>query len=69
MDFNRIPSITGELFVVNRTKQTVMLMYDDRGCDLISSNSELLKGYYESLTGLILEVNRPEIIKRLQIRS
>jgi hypothetical protein len=68
-DFNRRPSIDGELFVVNLTKQTVMLMYDDRGCDLISPNIELLKGYYNSLTGLILEVNRPEIIQRLQIKS
>jgi len=68
-DFNRRPYIDGELFIVNLTKQTVMLMYDDRGCDLISPNLELLKEYYYSLTGLILEVNRPEIIRRLQLKS
>ena len=69
MDFNRRPFIGGELYVVNLTKQTVMLMYDDRGCDLISLNTNLLKDYYQKLTNLILEVNRPEIIQRLQLES
>lgn len=67
MDFNRRPFIKGELYVVNLTKQTVTLMYDDRGCDLISPNADLLKGYYKKLTNLILEVNRPGIIQRLQV--
>ena len=65
MDFNRRPFITGELYVANLTKQTLTRMYDDRGCDLISPNADLLKGYYKKLTNLILEVKRPEIIKRL----
>jgi hypothetical protein len=69
MDFNRRPFIKGELYVVNLTKQTVTLMYDDRGCDLISPNIDLLKEYYKKLTNLILEVNRPEIIERLKIES
>jgi hypothetical protein len=69
MDFNRKPFIKGELYVVNLTKQTVTLMYDDRGCDLISPNADLLKGYYKNLTKLILEVNRPGIIQRLQLES
>jgi hypothetical protein len=67
MDFNRRPFIKGELYVVNLTKQTVTLMYDDRGCDLISPNADLLKGYYKKLTNLILEVNRPGIMQRLQV--
>lgn len=69
MDFNRRPFINGEVYVVNLTKQTVTLMYDDRGCDLISPNAELLKGYYKKLTNLILEVNRPGITQRLQVES
>jgi hypothetical protein len=69
MDFNRRPSIKGELYVVNLTKQTVTLMYDDRGCDLISPNANLLNEYYEKLTNLILEVNRPEIMQRFQVES
>jgi hypothetical protein len=69
MDFNRRPFIKGELYVVNLTKQTVTLMYDDRGCDLISPNIGLLKDYYTKLTNLILEVNRPGIIQRLQLES
>jgi hypothetical protein len=69
MDFNKRPYIKGELFVVNLTKQTVTLMYNDRGCDLISPNADLLKEYYKELTNLILEANRPEIIERLQLKS
>lgn len=69
MDFNRRPFIKGEVYVINLTKQTVTLMYDDRGCDLISPNADLLKGYYKKLTNLILEVNRPEIMQRLQVES
>jgi hypothetical protein len=40
-------------------------MYDDRGCDIISSNVQLLKAYYKELSSLVLEVNRSEIIERL----
>jgi uncharacterized SAM-dependent methyltransferase len=69
MDFIRKPFIKGELYVVNLTKQTVTLMYDDRGCDLISPNASLLKYYYTKLTNLILEVIRPEIIQRLQLKA
>jgi len=69
MDFNRGPFIKGELYVVNLTKQTLTLMYDDRGCDLISPNTDLLKEYYKKLTNLILEVNRPEIMQRFQVES
>ncbi len=65
-DFNRKPYINGELFIINLTKETVLFMYDDRGCDLISPNLTLIKNYYSDLTNLILEANRPEIIKRLQ---
>ena len=69
VDFNREPTIRGDLFVVNLTKQTMMLMYDDRGCDLISPNREILKRFYDSLNELILEENIPEIIQSLRIDS
>ena len=69
MDFNRRPFIEGEVYVLNLTKQTVTLMYDGRGCDLISPNAELLGKYYKKLTNLILELNRPEITQRLQVGS
>lgn len=66
-DFNTKPIIRGELYIVNITKSTITLMYDDRGCDLVSTDSELLKKYYEQLSDLILEVNHSSIVERLNI--
>jgi hypothetical protein len=71
MDFGRIPLLSardGELYIVNLSKNTIMLMYDDRGCDLVSFDVDLLQRYYNELSDLILEVNRPQIIERLQLR-
>ena len=39
----------------------------NRGCDLISPNADLLKGYYIKLTNLVSEVNRAGIIQRLPL--
>jgi len=70
MDFGVEPYLTntdGELFIVNLTRNTITLMYDDRGCDIISLDASLLKSYYNALSNLILEPNRPQIIEQLQI--
>jgi hypothetical protein len=70
MDFGIKPLIyprDGELYIVNLTSKTVTLMYDDRGCDLISYDLDVLKSYYNKLSDLILEVNRSQIIEQLQI--
>jgi hypothetical protein len=66
-DFGIDPKISGELYIVNQTQKTVMLMYDDRGCDLLSNNVLLLKEFYKELSDLVLEVNRDEIEKYLSI--
>ncbi|GGI49505.1 hypothetical protein GCM10011425_07170 [Mucilaginibacter galii] len=66
-DFGRTPIIRGELYIVNLTKATITLMYDDRGCDLVSNNIQLLKDYYVELNDLVLEANRSDIIERLNI--
>ncbi len=73
MDFgNRTPMLAnadGELYIVNLSRNTVTLMYDDRGCDIISLDTDLLRNYYKELSDLILEVNRPQIIENLQIKA
>jgi hypothetical protein len=43
-------------------------MYDDRGCDLVSTDIELLKKCYAQMSGLILKDNRSEIVERLNIK-
>jgi hypothetical protein len=73
MDFgNRTPILAhaeGELYIINLSRNTVTLMYDDRGCDVISLDVDLLRHYYKELSDLILEFNRPEIIENLQINA
>ena len=72
MDFVRDPLLTardGELYIINLSKKTITLMYDDRGCDLISLDIDLLQRYYKELSDLILEVNRPQIVENLQIKA
>lgn len=70
MDFNCAPILTaydGELYIINLSRNTITLMYDDRGCDLISYDTDLLTSYYNELSDLILESNRTQIIEKLQI--
>ncbi|WP_299287299.1 DUF3885 domain-containing protein [uncultured Mucilaginibacter sp.] len=68
-DFYIKPRLDGELYIINKTKNSIFLMYDDRGCDLISYNIDLLKNYYVELTTLILEPNRAGIKERLEIMN
>jgi hypothetical protein len=69
-DFGCEPLLTacdGELYIINLSRNTVTLMYDDRGCDLVSYDIHLLKCYYKELSHLILEANRSQILERLCI--
>jgi len=68
MDFpSRVPRITGELYILNITRGTITMMYDDRGCDIVSYDVNLLQQYYKVLNSLILEYDRPDIIQHLGI--
>jgi hypothetical protein len=72
MDFDRIPSLAncdGDLYIVNLSRNTITHMYDDRGCDLSSLDVDLLQRYYKELSDLISEVDRPQIIENLHIRT
>jgi len=66
-DFAIEPRIEGEMRIINKTKNTIIHMYDDRGCDIVSKDINLLKDYYFKLNDLILEYNRTEIVQRLGI--
>jgi hypothetical protein len=68
-DFYFKPVIEGEVYIINKSKNTIMLMYDDRGCDVISNDIPLLQSYYNKLSDLILEYDRKQIIETLSIRE
>jgi hypothetical protein len=57
------PQLNGEFYLINRTKQLVLNLYDDRGIDIVSNNKESLYGLYKSHNDLILEYDRKSIDK------
>lgn len=60
-------TFNGEVYIINTSTNTIMLMYDDRGCDVISNDIPLLRRYYNKLSDLILEYDRKQIIQTLSI--
>ncbi|MDF9451871.1 DUF3885 domain-containing protein [Bacillus toyonensis] len=36
-----------DVFLINSTKDIVMFIYDDRGCEVIAKNKEIIRGLYE----------------------
>ncbi|WP_295768525.1 DUF3885 domain-containing protein [uncultured Mucilaginibacter sp.] len=64
-DFFIIPRIEGELYIVNESKKCILLMYDDRGCDLTSYDIPFLQNVYTECSQIVLEANREEIKRRL----
>ncbi|HDR7320683.1 TPA: DUF3885 domain-containing protein [Bacillus toyonensis] len=36
-----------DVFLINATKYIVMFIYDDRGCEVIAKNKEIIRGLYE----------------------
>lgn len=59
MGFKR--NVYQEMYIVNKTKQTVFHVYDDRGCDLIAASAETIRPIYESHNDWILDYDRKEI--------
>ncbi|MEN2766096.1 DUF3885 domain-containing protein [Ornithinibacillus xuwenensis] len=62
-DFARKPKINDNhnLSFVNETKGILFHMYDDRGCDVFSSNKDILLPLYQKYRKWILDYNRVEI--------
>ncbi|MCP2034843.1 hypothetical protein L1279_001830 [Planomicrobium sp. HSC-17F08] len=55
------PSIHHDVFFINIKNKTVFHVYDDRGCDLVASSSETIKGIYNKYNDWILGYDRNKI--------
>lgn len=60
-DFARKPSIMGNVYLLNLSQNTLLHMYDDRGCDVYSLNKENLLPLYHKFRKWILDYNRIQI--------
>ncbi|NIK72083.1 DUF3885 domain-containing protein [Paenibacillus sp. BK720] len=60
-DFMRKPSADGGIYLYNKTKGILFHMYDDRGCDVFSSQIGALLPLYHLHRKWILDFNRYEI--------
>ncbi|MCM3782178.1 DUF3885 domain-containing protein [Neobacillus mesonae] len=60
-DFMRKPMPGGRIYLYNKTKDIMFNMYDDRGCDILSSDKETLLPFYHCYRNWILDYNRYEI--------
>ena len=57
----RLPSLNGECFFINHTKDLVLLLYDDRGMDVVALKKDALQNLYQSHNEWILAHNREQI--------
>ncbi|MCM3317319.1 DUF3885 domain-containing protein [Rummeliibacillus stabekisii] len=60
-DFARKPSIMGNVYLLNLSQNTLLHMYDDRGCDVYGLNKEHLLPLYHKFRKWILDYNRIQI--------
>lgn len=43
-----------DVFFINKTKDIIMFIYDDRGCEVIAKNKETIRYLYEKYKEWIL---------------
>ncbi|OCA92862.1 DUF3885 domain-containing protein [Pseudobacillus wudalianchiensis] len=55
------PSIFHRVYFINRDKHTIFHVYDDRGCDVVATSPETIKGIYKRYNDWILDYDRNEI--------
>ncbi|MEH7116955.1 DUF3885 domain-containing protein [Neobacillus vireti] len=60
-NFGRKPRIKGNLYLLNLTRNTLLHMYDDRGCDVYSLDKGNLLPLYHKFRKWILDYNRIQI--------
>ncbi|MEK4048585.1 DUF3885 domain-containing protein [Bacillus sp. FSL K6-2839] len=53
--------LDNEIYLINLSKQMIFHLYDDRGCDLIASDSERLRPVYEGLQHWLLDYDRAQM--------
>lgn len=61
VDFMRKPTSGGRIYLYNKSNDILFHMYDDRGCDVFSSDKSALLPLYHLHRKWILDYNRYEI--------
>jgi hypothetical protein len=59
----RFPQMNGECYLINKTKQIILNLYDDRGMDVVSTTKEALESLYNTHNDRILNYDRERIDK------
>jgi hypothetical protein len=57
------PTIIGDIFLVNETKNTIFHFYDDRGLDIAAKGKDALRNIYEKYNNWILDYDRNKVDK------
>lgn len=57
------PRIFDSVYFINVNKKTIFHVYDDRGCDVVTTTTETLRDIYEKYNDWILDYDRNEIDK------
>lgn len=57
------PSFFNKVYFININKNTIFHVYDDRGCDLLATSPETIRGIYDRYNDWILDYDRAEIEK------
>lgn len=60
-DMGLKPRIFHRVYFINTSKHTIFHIYDDRGCDLIATSPETIRGIYDSYHHWILDYDRAKI--------
>lgn len=63
------PSISHRVYFINRNKNTIFHVYDDRGCDLLATTPETIRDMYEDYVDWILDYDRERIDKVFNIEG
>ncbi len=57
------PCFFNRVYFININKVTISHVYDDKGCDLLATLTETIRGIYKRYNDWILDYDRPEIEK------
>ncbi|NTU28651.1 DUF3885 domain-containing protein [Brevibacillus sp. HB1.1] len=60
-DMGLKPRIFHRVYFINTSKHTIFHIYDDRGCDLLATSPETIRGIYASYPHWILDYDRAKI--------
>lgn len=64
--YTRRPSTDDRIYFVNRTRNIILHMYDDRGMDLVAASRNNLQGIYDEHKNWILDHDRNRIVETFE---